>query len=500
MKLSLSDNLDLVDELIRKGDLLSARQKLKRLAPSQIPRDKYATLANLLRRCGLIDRGLRLLNEIVRSESKLIAATPEERLEYAMLLVRKGAIHEGRELLGTVPADTHPDVLLYEVFTLIPEWRYRETIPLLKQYIERIPERPLQQLVAKVNLVAASIYCGEHQLLSTLLPESIDMAKKYEYNFLLGSLYELGAQFEIARENYNAAEVYLDQAQTILGSSDSQESFYVSKWRTIAALLRHPDSLTAEKELRRLQKRAMYIGDYETVRDCEFHLLHFSKDQAAFEKLYCGSPNPDYRRRLVARYPHFQIPFSPYVWKLSGVVSTSRRFIDVQSGKTGDGHTFTEVGKAPHKLLLLLCRDFYRPQRLLQLATEIFEGEYVHPIHTPDKMHQIIARLREDLKAAKLPLRLISEGQTLRLEGIRNCVLVIDWAREVKTDSISLYMSQLSSLATRPFTTKEAARVWDCSVATASRRLQQATERSICFRIGERKQTKFQLLQYETAA
>lgn len=166
MKPTLSDSLDIVDEFIRKGDLAGARKKLKRLAPSQVPREKFATLANLLRRSGLIDRGLRLLNEIVRSDSKLIVPTPEERLEYAMLLVRKGAIHEARELLGTVSADTHPDVLLYEIFTLIPEWRYRETIPLLTQYIDRIPDRPLQQLVGKVNLVAAYIFCIEVEKLS----------------------------------------------------------------------------------------------------------------------------------------------------------------------------------------------------------------------------------------------------------------------------------------------------------------------------------------------
>lgn len=500
MKPTLSDNLEFVDELIRKGDLSVARKKLKRLAPSQVPREKLATVANLLRRCGLIERGLRLLNEIVRSDSKLITATPEERLEYAMLLVRKGAIHEARELLGTVSADTHPDVLLYEIFTLIPEWRYQDTIPLLTRYIERIPERPLQQLVGKVNLVAAYIFCGEFKKLSQLLPDAIEMAQKYQYTFLLGSLYELGAQFEIARENYDAADVYLKEAQAILGGSESQESFYVLKWRTITSLLRDPKSHDAETELRQLQKRAESISDWETVRDCEFHLLHFTNDQAAFEKLYCGSPNKDYRRRLKMRYPHFRVPTSPYIWQLSGVPLTSRRFIDVQSGKTGDGQAFTEVGKAPHKLLLLLCRDFYRPQRLMQLATEIFEGEYVHPIHTPDKMHQIVARLRQDLRAAKLPLRIVSEGQTLRLVGQRNCTLVIDWARDLETDSTLLLMSQLTSLASQPFATKEAARIWDCSVATASRRLHQAIEKSICIQVGHGKQTKFQLLQFETAA
>lgn len=496
MKPRLSDTLQSIDELIRQSNLSGARQALRKISPSKLPRESLAPVANLLRRTGLIEKGLRLLNDIVRSDSNLIVATPEEKIEYAMLLVRVGAIHEARDLLASVSSDAYPDVLLYQTFTMTPEWRYAETIPLLEKYIQRVTDRPNQLLIAKVNLIAAQIFCGKHEGLEALFKEAITSAKKYRYNFLLGSLYELAAQFEIARKRYDVAEENLSKAQSILGATGSQESFYVFKWRTLIRVLRDPQRPEAESEISLLRKKALSLNDFETVRDCDFHLLRFKGSQSLFNYLFCGSPSPDYRKRLTETFPHFKIPSALYPWQLSGESATSRRHIFVKEARTGDGKSFTELGQAPHKLLLLLTRDFYRPQRLIQLATEIFEGEYTHPIHTPSKMHQILARLRADLKKAKLPLRIVSKDQKLHLEGIRNCTLIKDWTFDSnRVDSVSLYMTQLEGLGSGQFSAKDAATLWDCSVSTASRRLAQSCKMGRCHQFGKGRFTRFQLFQ-----
>lgn len=499
MKPRLFDTLQSIDEFIRLGHLPEARRALKALSPSKIPRDNLATFANLLRRTGLIEKGLRLLNDIVRSDSNLIVATPEEKIEYAMLLVRVGAIHEARDLLASVSSDSYPEVLLYQTFTMTPEWRYAETIPLLEKYIQRVTDRPNQILIAKVNLIAAQIFCRKNDGLQELFQDAISSAQKYRYNFLLGSLYELAAQFEIARERYDRAEQNLDKAQSILGATNSQESFYVVKWRTLIRILQDSKKPEAESEIAVLRKKALLLNDFETVRDCDFHLLRFKESQSLFDYLFCGSPSASYRKRLTETFPQYKTPTASYNWQLSGQPTTSRRFLFVKTAQTGDGKSFTELGQAPHKLLLLLTRDFYRPQRLIQLATEIFEGEYTHPIYTPSKMHQILARLRADLKKAKIPLRIISKDQTLRLVGIRNCTIIKDWTFDsARIDSVSLYMTQLEGLGSNQFTAKEAARLWDCSVSTASRRLTQACEALRCRQLGHGRFTRFQLLQIET--
>lgn len=499
MKPRLSDTLQSIDELIRQSDLPAARHALRKLSPSSLPRAHLATVANLMRRTGLIEKGLRLLNDIVRSDSKLIVATAEEKIEYAMLLVRVGAIHEARDLLASVSSEVYPEVLLYQTFTMTPEWRYAETIPLLEKYIQRVSDRPNQLLIAKVNLIAAQIFCRHYEGLEALFKEAIASAQKHRYSFLLGSLYELAAQYEIARERYDVAEENLSKAQSILGATGSQESFYVFKWRTLIRVLKKPNRPEVESEISFLRKKALSLNDFESVRDCDFHLLRIKGSQRLFDYLLCGSPSPAYRERLKETFPQFKIPTASYAWQLSGEPATSRRHIIVKTARTGDGKSFTEAGQAPHKLLILLTRDFYRPQRLIQLSTEIFEGEYTHPIHTPSKMHQILARLRADLKKAKLPLRIISKDQTLRLEGIRNCTIIKDWTVDsAPVDSVFLHLTQLESMGSGPFAAKDAARIWDCSVSTASRRLAQACEMGRCRQFGKGRFTRFQLSQNET--
>src|SRR4051812_39440456 len=123
MKASSFNGLPNIEELVRKGEHNEARRALEAIPLRTIQRKDIAGMANLCRRVGLIERGIRLLNPIVRGNLALTSATEKESIEYAVLLTRLGGYHEAREILAQIEPASTPEALLYSTFTLTPEWR-----------------------------------------------------------------------------------------------------------------------------------------------------------------------------------------------------------------------------------------------------------------------------------------------------------------------------------------------------------------------------------------
>lgn len=497
-----SNSLTQVEHLIRHGHIPRARRLLGEIGISAVERPNVAEFANLLRRAGLIDRGIRLLNPIVRSEMEFISPTSEEKIEYAVLLTRLGAFAEAREILNGLDQSSYPEILLYLTFTLTPEWRYQETIEPLQSYLSLSNDQFYLRLVAKVNLIAALIFSGQDRDLDRLLSEAISEAESQQSWFLLGSLYELSAQWEISRSRLDTAERALDMALAHLKKSGTVESLYVHKWRIVLNLMRDPLSDACYQEMTRLRKDSLKAKEWEILRDCDFHDLRFRRNSDLFVHLVAGSPMTAYRERLFTEFSHFKIPDSLYSWQLSGERASPSRQIYLDTGSYGNGKSFIEAGQLPHRLLRLLARDFYRPQRLASLAAEIFPGEVYHPHSTPLKLHQVVKRLRETIRSQKIPLRISVESGSISLYGIRNCTVIKDWKRDWELPSVQdLDLKRIRAVFNEDlFTTKQVAEILGCSISSATRKLRTACQEGHCNAIGSGRRTAFRLSHIKTAA
>jgi hypothetical protein len=444
---------------------------------------------------------LRVLNPIVRDPKALSDANETERIEYAVLLTRLGAIFEARTLFEAVDKRRFPEVLLFQTFTLTPEWRYAETIEPLETFVSLSEDRPYLRLIAKVNLVAALIFCRRFDEAEVLLESSREDAFRQEAWFLLGSLFELAAQLALAEGRFDAAELSLHEAADLLRKTSSMEGFFVEKWNAILEFSRDPSSSRAQELMRGLRRQALLRRDWETVRDFDYHSLRGSPNQTLFNHIYCGSPSKSFRERLLRTFPGLAQPLPVYKWRLSGDPCPPRLEIDVQSGRRG-GLAFVESGQAPHRLLILLSRDFYRAGEGAYLASQIFPDEHYHPVYTPMKMSQILSRLRNHLSESKIPLRILVRGGQFSLRGIRDCTVIKDcrFDHSPPNPLIIEIRPLIVRFGRKRFSAKEAALVLNCSLSTASRKLKSALELGVCVQHGSGKLTKFQLSEIETSA
>jgi hypothetical protein len=80
-------------------------------------------------------------------------------------------------------------------------------------------------------------------------------------------------------------------------------------------------------------------------------------------------------------------------------------------------------GQLVHRLLRILATDFYRPFRPAYLSSQLFPGEYFNPRTSIDRVHKALRRLRQWLKAHRVPLEVSEEEGCYRLRSSKPLVL-----------------------------------------------------------------------------
>jgi hypothetical protein len=499
MKPIVQADLEQLDEQLRLGNIKGVRRYIRTLSPARIPRQQLLKLANLSRRSGLIDFGMRLLNPVVRSDSpEREKATPEENIEYAVLLARIGATSEARSILEEINARAHPESILYRTFTLTPEWRYQETIPLLEQYIASASNNPYMQLVAKVNLAAALVFVGRNEDAGSVIAESLIYAEEKNHKLLYANLLELAAQSALGLRNFRAAESHLEASLKILGGSETSESLYVEKWQAVLRVLRRPGKKQREN-LQVVRDKAVLQNEWEIVRDCDYHLASNFYDSDLLLHLFFGTPYQSYREKLERISPGLS-QLKSYTWSLvnrganRGVQPSFE--MDLTTGKDVTGHQVLSLHQMPHRLLVSLAKDFYRPQRFASLGAELFPGEYFDPINTPLRIHKTCTRLRQLFQKQNLPLDIEVRSNSIRLFG--SAKLRVENAEVLSSNPtdrkrLDFFKSLQARFETKKFSSAEAAKLWKCSVSTASRRINEAIESGLCEQIGSGRGSAFQI-------
>lgn len=489
--------LDQIEAELRRGNPGLVREALKDINCAKVPRADILRVANLARRCGLLDLGLRLLNPIIRGESGLLdPPSPLEQIEYAVLLVRIGAIWEARQILEGIDSAQYPDALLYLTFALTPEWRYGETIPLLRQYILVTEDRPYQSLVAKVNLVAALIYERHDEEITPLLHSSLEFAERNGHRLLWGNLLELGAQWAIQTQKYSEAKSFLEKSIGILGGAEITESLYVEKWNSILKVCEKP-GLAERQDLLHIRQKAQARMEWEIVRDCDYYLALKYQEEKLFLHLYFGTPFQSYRERLLRNFQLSGGLPSSYRWSLGEGAAVEGEFLHASTGTNSWGKKILHPGRLPHKFLMCLSQDFYRPQRPAALGAILFPGEHFDPVHTTQRLYKACTRLRGLLEKEGLPLRVhVTHGAFSLVStepyAIGKTIEMDESLRAHHEIGTEVFMDQLrAKKGLAKFTSIDAAKIWACSQRTAARRLESACHQGICARGGRGRGTYF---------
>ncbi len=397
-----------IDQLIKAGDGDQAKKELVRISIPDIPRSERFHFAQLCRRTGLINSGLKMLSKIIREDQEgMIEARLEEKAEYGVLLQRLGAVDEAKKLLNEIVNDKIPSAYLYLAFCNFNQWNYREAIDPLKKYLELIDDNSYAYLVGQVNLAAALVNIEKNDEAGALLDRIIAINEKLGNKLLLGNCYEIKSQLQIQLGRYGEAKKLLDKSEKSLQNNQLLEKFFIYKWRTIAEAFESPKKI----DWNELRKKARHFNHSESIREIDYHEAIIGHDLDLALKVLFGTPFYDYRKKLLNKLP-MDVPS----FYRMGAPSPLEKDFDLLLGSYIGAREVFKLGSILHRLFCTLVNDFYRPKRIGALFSHLYPDEYFDPHSSPDRVHQILKRFRSSIQKDINTIELRHTNNTYHVE------------------------------------------------------------------------------------
>lgn len=383
----MSDDVLLaVENSIRQGRLKEAAAVLKGLEPAALPAATRARCANLCRRAGLPALGLRILRPRifdVKSGAPL-DASGEERAEYAMLLMRLGAVRESTRWLEG--ARDVPAAPLYRAFARITTWDYRLARADLREYLAQDLD-PYQRRIGELNLAAAALYSGDVDEAGTAIRSVLAGTE----GRLRANALEVHARILHESGDLAAAEDALAEAEGILRDAASYDQLFLMGLRAFFAGARAGGDLAPLASFREEARRR---GRYESLREADWFELRLRPRQELFDHLYYGTPYVAFRR-MIARGTGLEPADRAREW------GEGEALLDLDPA----GRPPPELKGKTGRLLRLLLSDRYRPFAPGALFQELYPSEYFDIHSSPARVKQLVYRLRTELARAWPQLR-----------------------------------------------------------------------------------------------
>lgn len=486
-----SDTLQRIDQLIREGNVKTAAQLLKKLRRDKIRRTDLVNAASLARRANLAPLAIRLLNPIVRPSRKAPAqATEKEKAEYAVALIKIGAVEEALGILKTLNGSQNPEVHLYTAFGFVAEWDYENSIPSLQDYLKASGLTDYQKLIARVNLAAALVHERRSEEASHLLDELLIETESSGRHLLHGNLLELSAQNSILSDQWERAREYLRRSEAILKNTGTVYAFFVRKWKAILEVKKTGGHREALSKLQDIREEAAQLSHWETMRDCDLFEAIARDDRDLFLRLYFGTPFEAYRKKIVVEMSEPEKMPTEYCYLL-GQGERGRFVFDLETGENTRNRMRLKVGQVLHRLLATLCSDFYRPFSLTRLHSSVYAGEYFNPVTSPHRIHHALKCLRAWFKRSHLPFVIEEKAAHYRLVSREACTIRIPLSGLAR-DKGTFDLSRLrNAFPGETFSAHEAARALGISWRSTIRVLNKGLSDESLARVGAGSITRY---------
>jgi tetratricopeptide (TPR) repeat protein len=469
--MTLNARIQKCDALIRKGSLPLARELLKNLPISRIPRDARLPLAQLARRLGLLSLGLRLLFPLINRNAKQSRGQMELFAEYAVLLVQNGSVTEAMRLLQDRDLTLHPDALLAMAWCHFERWEYELALPLLRKYIPAQP-KPYFNLAGRINLAEALLATKNFAEALELLSSAIIEAEKNQHIRLMANALHLRAQVYAEKKMLKKSDADLFRALSIFGDTNAPDALLIRRqWAFNRAA-----ECGSPKSIQVFRTEALSLKAWESVRECDLQLS--KTNRKILPRLYFGTPYPGYRHRLEKTY-------SPPVNFLWG--HTESDALDLSQRTKG-------VTRQNLLLLDILLRDFYLPFSAGGIFSELFPVEIYDPFLSPIRVHQCLKRLRQWFLREKIPLEVVCKNRRYLLRPTAPFSVLIPLALRHESRAESPLDKLVSAFGEKLFSREEAAQILGFSKATTNRYLLNEISDARIEKIGAGKNTRYRLL------
>ncbi len=411
--LKLSELYDKIDELINAHEIDQAKYLLVRLEVKSLPEKSRGKFAGLARRSGMWKLALRILQPNVFGVG---APDPDDISEYASSLRRLGLINQSLILLNRTPES--PKKHLNKSFCFIHLWNYPAAQKELELYLA-YPDLSLkEQLVGKVNLLACYIENQEFDRATHFLNEFEDECAVHSPHLLL-NCQETRGQILIKTGQAEQAIRVLEEARTKTRRQQHHTSLFIDKWLLIARFLTG-DVGPQSPEVLQFKQSVRTAGFWEVLRDFDWQLAKIFQDQNLMRYIYFGTPFDGFRKIMIAEVGK-QVFQNSYL-QINGE-------FEQPHSKAFDPFAFNQIpmayGKAVHRLLMLLLSDLYSPFSVVRIFNSLFPNELFDPSTAPKKVYRSLEQLKEGVEENSLPMELISTSKGYRLRVGKNQALWI---------------------------------------------------------------------------
>lgn len=390
---------DLCERLIRAGEIRAARRAFATLELAKPNRPDALKAARMARRLGDVKTGLRLLTRFILPDSPRVKATEPERAEYANLLSLNGNVEEALFLLDEI---SEPESLLAKAWCYFEIWEHALAIPLLEAHIKQTAD-PYYRAAGRINLAEALLATGKLRAALESVNEAVAAIDPKTSGRLLANALHMRARIRTELRQLAGSDADLERARKLFGAAPTTDAFLIQRQlifnrargtQNVQPLLRARGDFTAQ-------------GQWESLRELDYELLRLRFDEKTFARLYVGTPYEGYRRRLMSLADGGEPPRG-FTWG-----SGAEKALCIEGG---DYQGKKRLTKLPLRLLQCFLSDLYRPQSLGRIFSALHPEERYHWRHSPNRVHQSLSRLRTELKQARIPLTIRSEGAFFLLE------------------------------------------------------------------------------------
>jgi len=498
---NFTKTLSQVDACLVSGRLRQARTLLLRLTKKGRPRrSELAALSEHLRRCGLHQAALKALNRAVRPNPRFpLKASDTEKLIYASILISLGATEEGEELLSKLNAQEIPKVYLYRGYAAIHRWDYEAAISKLQAYIAHPQVDDYARLHGQVNLVACFVFEGRSEEAAQLIKEVMATQNREAFKRLRANLIRLVAMNHFENGEYEEAAKRLAQGRAKLSEVEGLEKLWFVKWENFIAAYTSPSIKFQNECFERVRALARAEKAWEILRDCDYQQGRLQQDFERLTKVYCGTPYPSYRKRLLRGVSEkmYQklLATSAYDWVVGPVseLAQNKELVDLRNEFLTDPEPDAQIGKKRfRKLLFSLASDFYRPLSVMVLHHKVYPDEYFNPFHSPSKIYQLVHDFRLHLKEIGSHLSVSECDGHYFLEASDATILRISSEQPTVIDEYASLMARLAALPSeRHFDAHEAEQLLGLKPRSCRRLLQEACFNGLVIKSGQGRSTRY---------
>jgi hypothetical protein len=247
----------------------------------------------------------------------------------------------------------------------------------------------------------------------------------------------------------------------------------------------HPDLIKCRAEAEREM-------EWETARECDFYIGFLARDPSLLSQVYFGTPYTSYRKKVRNLAGNLFSPGEQFIWNQHPHESVTEVF-DIVSGKVASPARVMERGRLMHRLMIHLASDFYRPQSVGSLFSELFPGEHFAQQGSNDRVFQLVRRLRIWFKKAELAIEVVENRGQYRLLAAPGIGIYVPQSIPKLTSEDVSWNKLSRNLQSRSFSKTEVMNLLDCSNATAKRLLRWATTTGHAEAFGESTQRRYRL-------